>query len=77
MKTFIRTLALFNTNPDEEKIGVDTWERYNFSIDSLIAYNESTAGLTTIQLEDGDRITIAIDYNMFEKIMDENYQHYG
>lgn len=65
MKIFINTLSKFHTNPDDESMGKETWEKYSFDIGCLQEFNEGTDGYTTIGLESGTRVTVAILYNDF------------
>lgn len=74
-KIFIETLSLFSDNPEDEQISKDYWENYVFSLDLVQGYNKSTLGYATIDLNNGNRYTIAIKYEDFMDIMKDNFTH--
>jgi hypothetical protein len=74
-KIFIETLSLYNDNPEDDKISKDYWGEYAFSLNEVQGYNKSSEGYTTIDLKNGNRWIIAIEYNKFKELMHNTFNH--
>jgi hypothetical protein len=70
-KLYIETLSQFHSNPEDENIGTQTWEKYCFEITAIDEFNEGSDHYTTIGLKNGNRYTVAILYEEFKKLISE------
>ena len=83
-KVFIKTRAKFvkggkDNKIDYEALGIDPPEdnhefaEYRFFLEDLKGYNISDDdNLTTIEFYSGDRITIDVEFKVFDKIFTDN-----
>lgn len=71
-KNFIETLSRFHTNPEDEDLGVESWDSYYFDINSVIDFNEATDGYTTITIITGNRWIVAIKIAKFKELIENN-----
>jgi hypothetical protein len=63
---WILTLTSFSSDPENE-FAKSEWAEFMFETNEITNANESTEGLTTIELKSGYRTTIAMAWDDFKK----------
>lgn len=71
MRTFIKTTAIFHTEPDDllGKEGEEDEAIFCFDVDAVIGFNEASDNRTTVELSNGTRQMLDTPIQDFLKLM--------